>query len=145
MGSTQIILVIDDEPDVGKFIAAAAQTVGLHCAVTSDVDTFFQALTPLTNLILLDLMMPGRDGIEVLRLLAQQRCDVPIILMSGVGDRVLETAEQLAQSLGLSIVGHLNKPFRLKELQEILTRGAASNASGGTKSNQQHDISDEEL
>jgi EAL domain-containing protein (putative c-di-GMP-specific phosphodiesterase class I)/CheY-like chemotaxis protein len=145
MEGTQIVLVIDDEPDVGKFIAAAAKTVGLHCAVTSDVDTFLQALTPITTLILLDLMMPGRDGIEVLRLLSERRCDVPIVLMSGVGDRVLETAGQLAQSLGLSIVGHLNKPFRLKELQEILKKGTASSTSPGTKSQQQHDISDEEL
>jgi EAL domain-containing protein (putative c-di-GMP-specific phosphodiesterase class I)/CheY-like chemotaxis protein len=145
MQSTQIILVIDDEPDVGKFIAAAAQTVGLHCAVTSDVDTFLESLTSYTTLILLDLMMPGRDGIEVLRLLNERRCNVPIVLMSGVGDRVLESAEQLAQSLGLTIVGHLNKPFRLKELQAVLTKSAALSASPGTKSQQRHDITDEEL
>lgn len=145
MQSTQIILVIDDEPDVGKFIAAAAQTVGLHCAVTSDVDTFLESLTSCTTLILLDLMMPGRDGIEVLRLLNERRCNVPIVLMSGVGDRVLESAEQLAQSLGLTIVGHLNKPFRLKELQAVLTKSAALSESPGTKSQQRHDITDEEL
>jgi EAL domain-containing protein (putative c-di-GMP-specific phosphodiesterase class I) len=42
--------------------------------------------------------------------------------MSGVGKRVLETAEQLAQVLGLSIVGHLQKPFRLTELEAVLAR-----------------------
>ncbi len=90
-------------------------------------------------------MMPGRDGIEVLRLLSERKCNVPIVLMGGVGDRVLESAEQLAQSLGLFIVGHLNKPFRLKELQDVLTKSAASSTSPGTKSQQQHDIKDEEL
>jgi EAL domain-containing protein (putative c-di-GMP-specific phosphodiesterase class I) len=44
--------------------------------------------------------------------------------MSGVGKRVMETAEQLAQVQGLSIVGRLQKPFRLAELEEVLARHA---------------------
>ncbi|MGB9406829.1 MAG: EAL domain-containing response regulator, partial [Terracidiphilus sp.] len=72
----------------------------------------------------LDLMMPEMDGIELLRLLHERKCKAGIVLMSGVGKRVLETAGQLAQVLGLSIVGHLQKPFRLAELEEVLARPA---------------------
>jgi EAL domain-containing protein (putative c-di-GMP-specific phosphodiesterase class I) len=68
--------------------------------------------------------MPEMDGIELLRLLSERKCKAGIILMSGVDKRVLETAGQLAQALGLSIVGHLQKPFRLAELEEILARPA---------------------
>jgi len=64
------------------------------------------------------------DGIEMLRLLSEQKCKAGIVLMSGVGIRVLETAAQLAQVLRLSIVGHLQKPFRLTELEEVLARHA---------------------
>jgi DNA-binding response OmpR family regulator len=75
---------------------------GSRCTVTADVATFLEEITPDVRLILLDLMMPATDGIEVLRLLSDRKCLVPIVLMSGVGNRILETAEQLAQSLGLS-------------------------------------------
>jgi len=124
MTAIQRILVIDDEIDVGEFVCAAAEGMGFDCAATTDAANFLEALTPDTTLILLDLMMPDMDGVELLRLLGQQKCKAGIILMSGVGKRVMETAGQLAQVLGLSIAGHLQKPFRLAELEEMLARHA---------------------
>ena len=62
-------------------------------------------------------MMPEMDGIEVLRLLGEQQCKARIVLMSGMDNRVIETAEKLAHTLGLSVVGHLQKPFPLPELK----------------------------
>lgn len=125
MKPIQRILVIDDEGDVGDFVCAAAQGMSFDCTVTTDATSFLAALTPDTTFILLDLIMPEMDGIELLRLLGQGKCAAGIILMSGVGKRVLETASQLAQVLGLSIVGHLQKPFRLVELEALLAKVAA--------------------
>jgi CheY-like chemotaxis protein len=122
MTPAQKILVIDDEGDVGEFVSATAQALGFDCTSTTDATAFLKALTPDTSLILLDLIMPEMDGIELLRLLGERKCKSSIVLMSGVGKRVMETAEQLAQVLGLSVVGHLEKPFRLAELEEALTR-----------------------
>lgn len=124
MTASQRILVVDDDADVGEFVADAAQTMGFDCTATTDAKTFLEKLTPDTTLILLDLLMPDMDGIELLRLLSARKCKAGIILISGIGKRVLESAEQLAQVLGLSIVGHLQKPFRLTELEEVLTRNA---------------------
>src|SRR5580658_2258571 len=145
MANPQRILVIDDEPDVGKIVCAAARAIGLHCAATTDASTFLKELTPDITLILLDLIMPGMDGVELLRQLAQQECKAGIILMSGVGSRVLETAEQLAQTLGLPIVGHLNKPFRLKELQSMLARNTAISTLLATGSKSHTVIPDQDL
>jgi EAL domain-containing protein (putative c-di-GMP-specific phosphodiesterase class I) len=122
MTAKQRILVIDDEIEVGEFVSDAAQAMGFDCTATTDATAFLRALTPDTCLILLDLMMPEMDGVELLRLLSRQKCRAGIVLMSGVGKRVMETAEQLAQVLGLSIAGCLQKPFRLAELEEVLTR-----------------------
>ena len=133
MKDKQRILVIDDENDVGEFVSAAAQALGLQCAATTDAKTFLEALTPDTTLILLDLMMPEMDGIELLRLLGERKCKTGIVLMSGVGKRTLESAGQVAHALGLSIVGHLQKPFRLTELEEVLQKHAEPEAPPDVK------------
>ena len=124
MNALQKILVIDDESDVGEFVCSAAEEMGLECAATTDAGAFLEALTPATTLILLDLMMPEFDGVELLRLLAKQKCKAGIVLMSGVGKRTMESASQLAETLGLSIVGQLQKPFRLADLESVLQRHA---------------------
>jgi EAL domain-containing protein (putative c-di-GMP-specific phosphodiesterase class I)/FixJ family two-component response regulator len=129
----QRILVIDDEIDVGEFVSDAAQAMGFDCTATTDAKTFLETLAPDTTLILLDLMMPEMDGVELLRLLSEQKCKAGIILMSGVGKRTLESAGQLAQALGLSIVGHLQKPFRLADLEQVLQKQAEPKAEPAVK------------
>jgi DNA-binding response OmpR family regulator len=106
----QKLLVIDDEPDIGEFVCAAAEALGWDCTATTSVSAFLNALESDTALILLDLMIPEMDGIELLRLLGKEHCEVGIVLMSGIGKRVMETADELAATLGLSIVGHRNSP-----------------------------------
>lgn len=116
----QSILIIDDDPDMGELICAVAQDLGLEHKATTNAAAFMNALGPKTTLIFLDLLIPEMDGIELLRLLAQQGCKAGIVLMSGIGKRILETADELAKSLGLAIVGHLYKPFVLDDLEEFL-------------------------
>lgn len=114
------ILVIDDEADIGEFVAATARGLGLECTLTTDAATLPELLTPDITLIMLDLMMPEMDGVEALRLLSELRCKAGIVLMSGISKRVLETAEKLANTLGLFVVGRLAKPFHLGELEVLL-------------------------
>lgn len=120
------ILAIDDDCDICELISATAEANGLHCTATTDPTAFFDALTAETSLIVLDLMMPGIDGVELLRLLSQRRCKADIVLISGVGKRIIETAEELAHAHGLSTVGHLQKPFSVSDLEEILKKHAQS-------------------
>ena len=128
MKDSRRILVIDDEIDVGEFVEDAAHAMGFECTATIDAKTFLETLTPETTLILLDLIMPEMDGIELLRLLGERKCKAGIVLMSGVGKRTLESAAQLAQVLGLTIAGHLQKPFRLAELEVVLQKHAEPEA-----------------
>jgi len=118
----QRILVIDDDGDLGEVVTATAQAMGFQCVATTDVKRFLDNLGSDTSLILLDLLMPETDGIQLLRLLGKRKCKAGIVLMSGVGKRTVESAEQLAHVLGLSIVGHLHKPFQLGELEEELQK-----------------------
>jgi len=114
------ILVIDDDAGIGDFITAAAESMGIHCTAATDAAELPRLLTPDVSLILLDLMMPAMDGIEVLRLLGKLGCNANIVLISGISMRVLETAEKLAQALDLKIAGRLQKPFGLAALESVL-------------------------
>ncbi|HEY1768150.1 MAG TPA: EAL domain-containing response regulator [Terracidiphilus sp.] len=120
MATSANILVIDDDADIGELVSAAAQALGLQCRATTDAADLACLLDSDVSLILLDLMMPGMDGVEVLRLLGKLECRASIVLMSGISKRVLDTAERLADALGLRIAGHLQKPFRLADLEEFL-------------------------
>jgi EAL domain-containing protein (putative c-di-GMP-specific phosphodiesterase class I)/CheY-like chemotaxis protein len=114
------ILVIDDDPVIGGFLSRVGIGLDLDCVVTTTAGCFLEALKRDTSLIFLDLVMPDTDGIEVLRLLSERECKTPIILMSGVDRRILETAERLAKALGLVVAGKLRKPFGLARVEAIL-------------------------
>jgi EAL domain-containing protein (putative c-di-GMP-specific phosphodiesterase class I)/FixJ family two-component response regulator len=116
----QKVLILDDDEEIGEMVVTTAQTLGMDCIATADAKSFMDALDPGVTLILLDLVMPEVDGVEILRLLGEQRCRAGIIVMSGLGKRVVESAESLATTLGLSIVGHLIKPFSIAQLEETL-------------------------
>jgi EAL domain-containing protein (putative c-di-GMP-specific phosphodiesterase class I)/FixJ family two-component response regulator len=117
-----IILAIDDDPDFCDLITDTAEARGLSCTATTKPDEFLAALSPLTSLILIDLMMPEMDGIELLRRLGERHCKANVVLISGVGKRIIEVAEELAKAHGLSIVGRLQKPFRVTELEDLFER-----------------------
>jgi len=127
------VLVIDDDLDICAIIANKASDLGMECITTDDAPGFFKALTPDVTLIVLDLMMPNTDGIEILRSLGENRCQAGIILMSGIGKRVIQTAEEFASNLGLSTVGHLTKPFKLAQLQDMLLRNPKRSLNQGPK------------
>jgi EAL domain-containing protein (putative c-di-GMP-specific phosphodiesterase class I)/ActR/RegA family two-component response regulator len=116
------VLVIDDDPNICAIIANKASNIGMECITTCDALGFFESLTADVTLIVLDLKMPNTDGIEILRSLGEYRCQAGIILMSGIGKRVIQTAEEFASNLGLSTVGHLTKPFSLAQLEDMLLR-----------------------
>lgn len=145
MRTAQRVLVIDDDVAVGEIVCASARAMGMSCEVTREPLTVVDLVTPDTGLILLDLMMPGMDGVEVLRLLGERQCRAGIVLMSGINIRVIETAKKLAKTLGLSVVGHLQKPFALPELKAVLGATAAEEMPEAFIADPQVAIPDQEL
>ncbi len=115
------LLVVDDEPVLAGFVATAARESGYDPVLTSDDEGFRgQFLANRPDFVVLDLGMPGMDGIELLRFLAEQGFQSPVLIISGFERRVLESSFRLGQALGLTMVGPLSKPVRLDELEALL-------------------------
>jgi DNA-binding response OmpR family regulator len=114
--------LIDDEPALAEFVANAARECGFEAVLTSDDEQFqseFKRDRPDTAV--LDLGMPGMDGVELLRFLAQQDFRSPVLIISGFDRRVLDSAFRLGEALGLTMIGPLEKPVRLAALETVLT------------------------
>jgi EAL domain-containing protein (putative c-di-GMP-specific phosphodiesterase class I) len=117
------LLVVDDHPDILDFVSQVAESVGYTVAKAQSLDEF-HALLPGFNpsLVMLDLQMPGGDGVELIRALARQNSKANIVLASGMDQRVLNAAEQLGKSHGLAMVGVMQKPIMLGDLECLLGR-----------------------
>ena len=117
------LLVVDDQEDILDFVAQVAESMDYAVAVASSAEDCCRQLHEFgPTLIVLDLQMPGTDGIELLRYLGRQSVRVPVLISSGMDARVLSSAERFGRSVGLDITGVLQKPLMLAELEALLSR-----------------------
>jgi DNA-binding response OmpR family regulator len=115
------LLLIDDEPALAEFLANAAKACGFQPIVTARDDQFRDAfIENQPEMVALDLGMPGMDGVELTRFLADQDYRGPVLIVSGFDRRVLESAFRLGEALGLKMVGPVEKPVRFEVLEELL-------------------------
>jgi two-component system copper resistance phosphate regulon response regulator CusR len=120
------VLVVEDERKLAHVLssALAAEHYEVVTAATGE-DGFFRANAEVFDLVVLDLMLPGRNGLEILRALRQRHIETPVLILTardGVDDRVL--------GLDLGADDYLVKPFALPELlariRALLRRGRPS-------------------
>jgi DNA-binding response OmpR family regulator len=117
------LLLIDDEPTLAEFLASAAKESGFEPVITARDEDFREAfLAGPPEMVALDLGMPGMDGIELIRFLADQEYRSPVLIVSGFDRRVLESAFRLGEALGLNMVGPIEKPVRLDALEARLSQ-----------------------
>lgn len=107
------VLLIEDESDIAEAISYQLEKVGLQVRVARTGEEGLDAARRGTDLVLLDLNLPGMDGLEVCRIIRRQSATarVPIIIVSA-------RADEVDRVLGLEMGAddYLVKPFSLKEL-----------------------------
>lgn len=117
-------LVVDDDTLMLKIISGTLQALGhenvLTCNSGAEALCHLSGKT-LPDVVLCDLNMPQMDGVEFLRRLAGTRYGGAIVVVSGEDRRILRTVENLARAHGLAILGYLEKPVKLEQLDAILS------------------------
>jgi EAL domain-containing protein (putative c-di-GMP-specific phosphodiesterase class I) len=115
------LLVMDDDPAFARLVQRVAEPLGYDAVAAADAAGFRDVVgRGELSAIILDLNMPGVDGIELLRELSQARCTIPVLLSSGVEGKVLDAAHRLGIEYGLPMAGTLPKPLRVKDLRAAL-------------------------
>jgi CheY-like chemotaxis protein len=115
------VMVVDDDPGFGAFVRKVAQGCGYEVLLTRDAGAFqAEYVRGQPDLIMLDLQMPGIDGVEMLRILADLGCTAPILVMSGFDAKVVDTAHRLGVARGLKMGRVFTKPIRAADLRDIL-------------------------
>lgn len=118
------ILLIEDEKKIASFIRKGLEAQGFVVDASHDGDEgFIAATTRPYDAIILDIMLPGRDGLSILRSLRERKMAVPVILLTARG----ELNERL-EGLNLGADDYLTKPFYIEELiarLHVVTRRAS--------------------
>lgn len=106
------ILVVEDEPAIADFVQRGLQAEGHQVEIAVDGPTGQErALAPEVDLVVLDRMLPGLDGLQVLRAVRAERPALPVILLTAraeVADRV--------EGLDAGATDYVSKPFAFEEL-----------------------------
>jgi DNA-binding response OmpR family regulator len=106
------ILVVEDEPRILGFLARGLEAEGFSVDAARDgVDALGRARRELYDLVLLDLLLPGLDGLSVLHELGRLRPELPVVIVSARSDLPTKL-----RGFGLGASDYLSKPFSFDEL-----------------------------
>ncbi len=119
-------LIVDDDDVIVSIVESALEEIGAKNVNSVSegekaLEHYDASLSgAATNIILLDLNMPGMDGIEFLRHIAQREFKGDIILMSGEDKAILKSAGDLARTHNLSVAAVVEKPVTLESLKQAI-------------------------
>ena len=113
MAQSYRMLVIDDDPGLRDYLEALASSRGYQVFTAATGEEAVAALDETQpDLITLDLVLPGMDGLETLRKIKERLADVPVVMLSGHGQ-----ARNIVEAMKLGASDFLRKPFEVEELE----------------------------
>jgi len=114
------LLVVDDQPELGEIVRHVAVEMGYDVLVMTHGKDFMQAFEvfqPTT--VMVDIIMPEIDGIELVNWLNDRGCDAKVIVASGSQPEYATLAKSIGGAKGLDI-SSIEKPFRTSTLRAAL-------------------------
>ena len=119
--SKRRVLILDDDEAVALTIQRVAAAAGHDARHTSDPVEFFELVSSWApEVVVVDLIMPHLDGIDVLAKLAERGSDTSVVILTGLEPRVAAAARRFALEHGLAISGTLTKPFTRRQIESAL-------------------------
>jgi two-component system alkaline phosphatase synthesis response regulator PhoP len=120
--SEKTLLVVDDEEGFGTFVAEVADGLGYDTRVTVSGREFTKACeTEIPSVVVMDVIMPGMDGVELAGGLAEKKFDGHVVVVTGFAPLYADLVASLGSAGGIKSVTKLFKPVRIKALREALT------------------------
>jgi FixJ family two-component response regulator len=114
--TNSLISVIDDDPSMSRMLCRAIKAAGLRVDAFNSAEEFLGSESYRASAcLILDMNLPGLNGLELQLLLNIQRVEVPIIFMSAQADE-----ETQLRALKAGAVGFLRKPFSIESLLATL-------------------------
>ena len=119
------ILVVDDAEGIRTYLANLLELKGYDVDTAEDGRRALALLEGGANpdVVILDVMMPGMDGLETLKRIREFEEEIPVVMLSVVG-----TASTIVEAMRLGAVDYLNKPFEEEELEITLEKVLESKA-----------------
>jgi two-component system, OmpR family, response regulator len=118
---TQNVLLVDDEAEFIQTLAERLQLRGFDIQIAGDGEGAMSRMTDnLPDLVVLDVMMPGLGGLEVLKQIKAEHPEIPVILLTGRGS----TADGI-EGMRLGAFDYLMKPIDIDELIQKINEGIA--------------------
>jgi CheY-like chemotaxis protein len=115
------LLVIDDQSGITKVVELLARQIGLEArTLNSSLQATEEFIAFQPDVVMLDMIMPEKDGIDVLNEILLTGMPVKIVLTSGFSDSYLRLAEGVAKFHENDDVTVLRKPFRREQLVTLL-------------------------
>ncbi|MGA5507003.1 response regulator transcription factor [Streptomyces umbrinus] len=127
-GTTDRVLVIDDDPGIRRLLISALGFAGFEVDVAGDLTEALEKVARRSpDVIVLDVMLPGADGFEILQLLRARAIDVPVLFLTA-----RDAIEDRVRGLRLGGDDYVTKPFSVVEVGarlQALIRRARSESS----------------
>lgn len=122
------LAVVDDNDEFRSFVRTVAESADWTVSEFGNGRDLFAALARglRPDLIMLDMVMPGMDGIETIAALGATSLRCPLVLMTGRLPLYTQTAGQLGRAHGLTISALLQKPVPLERLRAVLAQHRAA-------------------
>src|SRR5204862_6989184 len=109
------VLAVDDDPEICRIMELGVNAAGMSCITATDGDAALKTLAESPaghfDLVLLDLVMPGKDGWQLLESFRETGRDIPVIVVSGK-----QSPQEKVRCLRLGADDYVAKPFEVEEI-----------------------------
>lgn len=116
------ILIVEDEAIFGKSLARFLTKAGYDCTLKSRAEDGLRAMEDMSHhAVLLDVRLPGMDGLQALRAFQERDADLPVIMLTAYG-----TVETAVEAMKAGAVDYLCKPLDLQEVRLVVEKALGS-------------------